>query len=84
MDDVHPFSDTPGVDIVIREAEKMLSPDWISVGPKNASRIWGFMSKFAMVDRFAKTLGAAEVYPGQTVTKRTMSVEDLGRSSKVS
>ena len=61
----------------------MLSPNMNIVGPKNASRIWGFLSKFVMLDRFCKTLGAAEVYPGISVPKKMCSLDYLGTGFKV-
>jgi len=54
------------------------------VGRRDASRIWGFMSKFAMLDRFSKTLGADNHYPGIRVPRKSCSREYLGTSSKVS
>lgn len=73
-----------GVDIIMREAEEIFSPDCNTIGPKNASRIWGFISKFVMLDRFAKTLGAAEVHPGISVPKKKMSLDYFGTASKAS
>jgi hypothetical protein len=84
LDEVHPFSETPAVDVVLREAEQILSPHLEAVGRKNASRIWGFMSKFAMLDRFGKTLGVAKLYPGIPVPKKTCPSDYLGTGSKVS
>jgi hypothetical protein len=72
LDDVHPFSDTTGVDIILREANNMLSPDLKAVGTRNAGRIWGLLSKFVILDRFSKTLGVAKVNPGCPV-QRTIS-----------
>ena len=83
MDEVHPFSDTSGVDVLLREAEMILSPKWELVGSKNTARIWGFISKFVMLDQFAKTLGAADVYPGIVVPRKTCSIDFLGTGSKV-
>lgn len=54
------------------------------MGPKHAARIWSFMSKFIMLDRFAKTLGVATVYQGVLVPKKTCSVEYIGTGSTVS
>jgi hypothetical protein len=71
------------VDAVLRDAEKILSPLSDAVGAKNAARIWGFMSKFVMLDRFSKTLGVADIYPGSLVSKNVCSVEYLGTGSKV-
>jgi len=61
----------------------MLSPELEAVGPKNASRIWGFLSKFVILDRFLKTLGLAKLYPGLAVPREKCSVEHLGTASKV-
>jgi hypothetical protein len=36
-----------------------------------------------MLDRFSKTLGAAEVYPGILVPKKRCSVDDIGTGSAV-
>ena len=63
------FITTPAVDVVLCEAEMILSDNSSSIGPKNLLQIWGFMSKFVMVDRFAKALGIADVYPGISVPK---------------
>lgn len=63
----------------------MLSPNLDEVGTKNAARIWGFMSKFVVLDRFAKTLGVRDVYPGPSVPrKKICSFEYIGTGSKVS
>jgi len=72
------------VDVILREEDKMLSDQLNAVGRKNASRIWCFISKFVMLDRFAKTLGAAVVYPGIHVAKKICSQDYLGTGSKVS
>jgi hypothetical protein len=61
----------------------MLSPHLEMVGAKNAGRIWGFISKFVMLDRFSEVLGAAEVYPGSPVPRKTCSPEYLGTGVKV-
>lgn len=83
LDEVHPFSDTSGVDVLLRAEEMILSPKWELVGSKNAGRIWGFISKFVMLDRFAKTLGAADVYPGIVVPRKMCSNDYLGTGLKV-
>jgi hypothetical protein len=72
------------VDIILREADKILSSDLDAVRSRNAARIWGFISKFVMLDRFCKTLGAGEVYPGIPVPKKMCSPDYLGTASKVS
>jgi hypothetical protein len=41
------------------------------------------MSKFVMLDRFAKTLGVADRYPAVSVPKKTIPEDDLGTASKV-
>ena len=86
LDEVYPYSETTAVDILLREAEKMLSPhsDTVQVGPKHAGRIWGFISKFIMLDRFSKTLRVAEVYPGRILSKRNCTADYIGRGSNVS
>lgn len=84
MDEVYPFSDTIGVDVVLREAECILSSHLEAVGPKNAARIWGFMSKFVMLDRFSAVLGVAKVYPGVNVPRKICSNDYLGSGLKVS
>lgn len=84
MDEIHPFSDTVSVDVVLRDSERMLLPEMDAVGPKNASRIWGFMSKFVMLDRFLKTLGLAQMYVGHPVPRKIFSRDYLGTASKVS
>lgn len=62
----------------------MLSPDLRAVGPKNAGRIWGLMSKFVMLDRFIKALGAADVHPGLCVARRSCPMEYFGTVDRVS
>jgi hypothetical protein len=84
LDEVNPFSDTMAVDIVLRESEKMLSPNLNAVCPKNASRIWGFISKFVMLDRFSKVSGVAKVFPGHPVGRKGCSSEYVGTGFKVS
>lgn len=61
----------------------MLSQNMQEVGWRNAGRIWGFMSKFVMLDRLSKALGAAKVYPGLSVPRKTCSSEYLGTGAKV-
>ena len=61
----------------------MLSPHLEAVGMKNAGQIWGFISKFVMLDRFSKVLGAAEVYPGLPVPRKMCSPDYLGTGAKV-
>jgi len=84
LDGGNPFSDTTGVDVVLREAEKMHSLNMVDVGIKHAARIWGYMSKFVMLDRFSKTLGAAGVYPGPSMPRKRWSLDYFGTASRVS
>jgi hypothetical protein len=83
LDEVHPFSDSTAVDILLREAKNMLSPYLNAVSPKNARRIWGFMSNFVMLDRFSSALGAKKIYPGRHVPKKMCSNGYLGSAAKV-
>jgi hypothetical protein len=83
LDDVRPFSYTAAVDVLIREAETVFTNPSL-VGVKSATRIWGFISKFVLLDRFAKTLGVATVCPGKSVTKKAFSRDDLGGAAHVS
>jgi hypothetical protein len=84
LDEVHPFSDTARVEVLLREANDVLSLHVDALGRKDASRIWGFMSKFAMLDRFSKTLGVEQHYPGIQMPRNLCSPEYLGTGSKVS
>ena len=61
----------------------MLSSTLDVVGPKNAARIWGFISKFVMFDRFIKALGIAEDHPGVLVPRKLCTDDYLGNASKV-
>jgi hypothetical protein len=79
---VHPFSDTTGVDHVLKDAENIFSENSDRVGPKNAARIWGFISKFVMVDRFIKALGVADTYPGLPMPRKLCTGDYLGNGSK--
>jgi hypothetical protein len=84
LDEVHPFSDTTGVDAVLRDADKMLSPEMAVIGPKNAGRVWGFTTKFIMLDRFAKTLFGTDFPPGCRVPRKVCKEDYLGTGMKVS
>lgn len=84
MDNVCPFADTIGMQTVLHNAERMLSPGMEIVGRKNASRIWGFISKFVMVDRFARTKFGSEFLPAVPVPRNFCSEESLGTAKKVS
>lgn len=83
LDEGHPFSDSNRVDVVLRVADHILSPRVESVGRRDASRIWGFMSKFAMLDRFSKSLGVLEGYQGISRPRQLCSSEYLGTGYKV-
>ena len=84
LDEVHPFSDTFGVDGVLRNSQRMLSPNMVEVGLKNTTRIWGFVSKFVMLDRFAKTLFGTDFHSGLPVPRRRCKEYFLGTGAKVS
>lgn len=84
LDEVYPFSETLRVEIVLREAEHILSDNVNAVTRNNASRIWGFMSKFAMLDRFSKSLDVAMEYPGIRIHRTVCSPDFIGTCSKVS
>lgn len=72
------------MDILIRDTEKMLPPDMDVIGYKHAARIWGFISKFVMLDRFGKTLGLAKVHPGLPCPRTICSLDFIGTGAKVS
>jgi hypothetical protein len=61
----------------------MLSPKLDAVGPRNAGRIWGFISKFVMLDRFSEVLGATKVHPGLPVPRNTCLPDYIGTGGKV-
>ena len=86
LDEIHPFSDTPAVEVILREAEQIISldGDGAVVGRNNASRIWAFMSKFAMLDRFSETLNLADQYPGIGMPRKMCSIQYFGTCLKVS
>jgi hypothetical protein len=64
--------------VLLRDAEHLLSSRFDKVGPKNALRIWAFVSKFIILDRFSKTLGGAEVLPGPPVPKVLCLPDHIG------
>lgn len=72
------------MDQVLRDAERIFSPNTVAVGPKNAARIWGLISKFVMLDRFAKTLFRMDFLPGFRVTRKFCSEDYFGTGAKVS
>lgn len=72
------------MDVILREEEMILSDALNAVGRRNAGRIWGFISKFVMLDRFTKTLGAAVVYPGIPMARKMCPQDYFGTGTKVS
>jgi hypothetical protein len=80
LDIVHPFSDSNGVDHLLTESKQIFSTNSDDVGPKNAARIWGFISKFVMLDRFAKAVGIAEGNGGVLVPRQLCEVGHLGNN----
>lgn len=84
LDEVYPFSDTPAVDVVFRQVDAMFSGNIDAVGRKYASRIWGYVSKFVMLDRFCKTLGVAGVYPATPVHRKICTLNHFGTAARVS
>ena len=83
LDEIHLFSDTVGVDVVLWGSERILWSDLDAVGPKNAVQIKGFISKFIMLNRFIKTLGLAEAYPGIPMARKTHPLDYLGTATKL-
>jgi hypothetical protein len=72
------------VDVLLRESEHMLSPSLDAVSARNAGRIWGYLSKFVMLDRFGKSLGVADLCPGIPTPKKMCSEDYLGTGLRVS
>lgn len=62
----------------------MISDNLDALGSKHAGRIWGFMSKFVVLDRFCKSLGVARAYPGRKVPRKPLPLDYFGTASKVS
>ena len=52
-------------------------------GHRRASRVWGFMSKFVMLDRFATAFGTAEIFPGLHCARIESSLTHIGGAAKV-
>ena len=84
LDLIHSFSDTSGVDIVLRDARIILSSHLETVSHDNAGRIWGFLLKFVMLDRFSKALGVADFHPGVVVPRKMYGKDYLGTAAGVS
>jgi len=57
LDQVHPFSDTNAVAIVLCDAEKILSAHSKFVGKNNAARIWGFCPSLSCLTDSARLWG---------------------------
>jgi hypothetical protein len=72
------------VDVIVKDAEKILSPNLDAVSVRHAGRIWGLLSKFVMLDRFSAALGSAKVNPGLPVPRKISTREYFGTASKVS
>lgn len=72
------------MDIVVRDALKILSSNLDAVGLRHAGRIWGLISKFVMLDRFAETLGCAEFNPGLFIPRKVCDVDYFGTAARVS
>jgi hypothetical protein len=72
------------VENVLRDAEIVLSSHFDAVSRGIAGRIWGFLSKFVMLDRFGKALGVADVYPGCSVPRKKYEKDYFGTASGVS
>jgi hypothetical protein len=83
LDEVHPFSDSNAIDVCLRESEMVTSSKYEDKSSIITSRIWGFMSKFVMLDRFSKTLGYSENYPGSLVARSVCGSKYLGTAEKV-
>ena len=62
----------------------MLSHNLDAVGLKPASRIWGFISKFVMLDRFMKTLLGMDFHPVYVVLRKSCTEDYIGTGAKVS
>ena len=54
-----------------------------AVGPKHAGQIWGFISKFVMLDHFSQALGVVDIHPGLPVLRKTCTPHYLGTGAKV-
>lgn len=62
----------------------MLSPNIDAIPRKNSSRIWSFISKFVMLDRFTKALFGRDFHPGILVPKKICKEDYLGTAVRVS
>lgn len=83
LDEAQPFDDFLAVEFILQEEEKMMSSPVEAVSPRNAGRIWAFISKFVMVDRLSQVFGAADVHPGLPVPRKTCSADYLRTGGKV-
>ncbi len=84
LDRVHPFSDTTGVQGLLNDTEAIFREDTSTFGRNRASRVWGFISKFVMLDRFAQAFGAAEILPGSHRPRSGFPLQDIGGTANVS
>lgn len=71
------------MDVLLREAENIFTQNSELIGPKIASRIWGFISKFVMLDRFAITLFGTDFYPASPIPRRLCNEDYIGTGAKV-
>jgi hypothetical protein len=67
----------------LREANQFFSSDGHVIGYGSAGQIWSFVSKFVMLDRFAKAMGLTEFARGLPFPKKTISSDYVGTASKV-
>jgi hypothetical protein len=83
LDEAHPFDGFLAVDSILQDEDTMMSSPVEAVAPRNAGRIWAFISKFVMLDRLIKVFVAADVHPGSPVPRKTCSADYLGTGAKV-
>lgn len=68
---------------LLNDTEVIFREDVSTLGRNRASRVWGFISKFVMLDRFAKALGAAEIFTGSHCPRTESPLKDIGRAADV-
>jgi hypothetical protein len=83
LDEVRPFSQYNSVDVILRASDQFFSPDGDVIGYAHAGRIWSFVSKFVMLDRFAKALDLTKTDPALPLPRKTFSSNYIGTASKV-
>jgi hypothetical protein len=71
------------VGVIYKEMDEFFAPDGDLIGYSRAGRLWNFVSKFVMLDRFAKALELTKVFPAPLFPKKTLSSDYLGTGSKV-